>query len=364
MKLFGGFDVVKFPEEDILFVTHNTYIYYIYSYKYKWWQKYRNAGNDSITVENYQDVRREELMDVMGGNFPSDEADFIRLCNPAHINVWDMIKVLKKDYHSYMSDDTTGYAVQELLCESDIHHVSYYRIRDLFDQGDRAHLNNEQIQSQIYQLSLNLLGRDIYKKEIGIVDGHDPSSYFWIQPVRVIDYSDTHNFDNVAEMSSAEISIEEDDVDQYLTPFLFKYYDDNLEANKKRVAERYDEDGEGEISYIEGFEWYLTHNFYTFDSMTHIINDLWDTIDALSSGRETEYTRKLREKRGTSTNQLIYAKNLTKEQIDEYNANRPTVDDTPAELIIDFYRRLIYRLEFMMKVGTEKGYNLISVMGP
>ena len=40
--------------------------------------------------------------------------------------------------------------------------------------------------------------------------------------------------DNVAEMRSVEISIEEDDVSQYLTPFLYEYFDEELEANKNR----------------------------------------------------------------------------------------------------------------------------------
>lgn len=47
-----------------------------------------------------------------------------------------------------------------------------------------------------------------------------------------------------------------------------------------------------------------------------------------------------------------------------YNANRPTEDDTEVELIIDFYQRFLYRMKYMMKVGKEKGYNLISFMGP
>ena len=47
-----------------------------------------------------------------------------------------------------------------------------------------------------------------------------------------------------------------------------------------------------------------------------------------------------------------------------YNANRPTEDDTEVELVIDFYQRFLYRMEYMMKVGKEKGYNLISFMGP
>ena len=84
----------------------------------------------------------------------------------------------------------------------------------------------------------------------------------------------------------------------------------------------------------------------------------------MSSGRKTEYTDKLKVKRGSATHQLLYAKDLTQEQIDTYNANRPTEDDTEVELLIDFYQRFIYRMEYMMKVGKEKGYDLISFMGP
>ena len=66
--------------------------------------------------------------------------------------------------------------------------------------------------------------------------------YFWIMPVRVIDCSDTNDIDAVAEMGSVEISIEEDDVRQYLTPFLNKYFDNELEANKKRIEGRWIDD--------------------------------------------------------------------------------------------------------------------------
>ena len=140
---------------------------------------------------------------------------------------------------------------------------------------------------------------------------------FWIQPVRIIDFSDTNGIDNVAEMKSAEISIEENDVDQYLTPFLYKYYDAELEANKKRVDYHSGDDDE-QTSYISGFEWYLTHNFYTYDAVKNMLKDISDTIDALSSGRGNEFTAKLKEKRGFATYELIYAKNLTDEQIKEY----------------------------------------------
>ena len=60
---------------------------------------------------------------------------------------------------------------------------------------------------------------------------------------------------------------------------------------------------------------------------------------ALLSGNENEYTAKLKKSRGIE-------------------------EDTEVELIIDFYRRFIYRIEYMMKVGKENGYDLISFMGP
>ncbi len=351
MKLFGDFEAVKFYEENLIFITHNGYLYYIYNPKYKLWSKHKNAGYDSITVNRYEEISKEELIDVMHGIFPKKETDFMRLCNPSQLWIRDMIDLLKDDYPNYMCDYSIYNAVHEFLLESDICHKSFLELKKLFDNAITRCKDNKQILIQIKELCFSILGRDIFKKEIGIVDGHDSSSYFWIMPVRVIDYSDGDDLDNVAEMRSAEISIEEDDVDQYLTPFLYKYFDSNHKANKNR-------------SDADGFEWYLTHNFFTFDSVFEILKDIKDTIDALSAERETEFTHKLKTKRGTATHKLLYAKDLTEEQIAEYNANRPEEDDTEIELIIDFYHRFIYRMEYMLKVGKEKGYNLISFMGP
>lgn len=362
MKLFDGFEAVKFPEEDLIFITNNGYLYYIYNPKYGTWQKYKNAGNDQITVSKYPDVSEIELKKALDGIYPEKETDFMRFCNPSQLNIWNLLNLLKEDYSNYMSDDEIYDSVSRFLIESNIYFKSYLKLKELLDNAINLKQDKKQVLILIKEICFEVIGRDIFKKEIGIVDGHDSSSYFWIQPVRVIDYSDTNDIDNVAEMKSAEISIEENDVDQYLTPFLYKYYDADLEANKKRVD--YHSDDDEQTSYISGFEWYLTHNFYTYDAIKNMLKDISDTIDALSSGRENEFTAKLKEKRGFATYELIYAKNLTDEQIKEYNANRPKEDDTEIELIIDFYNRFIYRIEYMMRVGKEKGYNLISFMGP
>lgn len=349
----------------MIFITSCGYLYYIYNSKYKLWRKHRNAGNDHLTVSNYPDVSREELVSAMHGVFPKSETDFIRLCNSSQLCVRDMLDLLKEDYPKYMSDDTVCYVVQKLLLESNIRHKSLVKTQKLLDAAITNHYINSQVVAQIKELSYEITGRDIFKKAIGIVDGHNGSSYFWIMPVRVIDYSNTNQMDNVAEMKHAEISIEEDDVDQYLTPFLYKYYDDNLKANRQRFEGYWiDDNNREQMIAISGFEWYLTYNFFTFDSIEKILNEITDTVDVLLSGRENEYTQKLKIKRGTATYPLIYAKDLTKEEIALYNANRPTMDNTETSLIIDFYQRFLYRMKYMIKVGKENGYDLISFMGP
>lgn len=365
MKLFDTFEAIRFPEEDMIFITRDGYLYYIYSSKYNRWSKHRNAGNDYLTISNYPDVSRDELTNAMHGVFPKKETDLMRLCNPSQLCIRDMLKILEEDYAEYLLDPAVYHTIHCLLLESDICYRSFERIRKLLDAAAANHDDNSLVITQIKELSFKIIGRDIFKREIGIVDGHDSSSYFWIMPVRVIDDSDTDGIDNAAEMRSAEISIEEGDVDQYLTPFLYRYFDDDLEANKQRIEGRWvDDDGNERTAAVRGFEWYLTHNFYTFDSMQQILKDIAQTVDALISGRETEYTKELKIKRGSETRQLLYAKNMSAEAVAEYNANRPAEDDTEAALVVDFYQRFLYRMEYMMKVGKEKGYNLISFMGP
>ena len=62
------------------------------------------------------------------------------------------------------------------------------------------------------------------------------------------------------------------DVAQFLTPFLYKYFDDDLRANKVRVDDRWtNEDGSEQVEYKKGFVWYLTHNSYTFEAVESIV---------------------------------------------------------------------------------------------
>ncbi len=340
MKLFEDFEVVKFPEENLLFVTNSSYLYYIYDIEAQYWKKQRRAGNDHISVANYPDVSRDELATAMGGVFPTKETEFMRFCRPSQLCIGDMMDLFKEDFTDYMSDYTIYHAVHRLLLESDVCHKSYEALQKLLNNAKANQQNNDNVRVQIEELSFRIIGRDIFERKIEIMDGRYGSSYFGIVPVRIIDYTNTDETDNVAEMGSSAISVEEDNVAQYLTPFLYNYFDGELEANKRRI-EGYGIDDNGneyEVA-VNGFEWYLTHNFFTFASMEKVLDAILDTVVALSEGRENQFTTELKINRGTSTN-------------------------TEVNLVLDFYRRFLYRMEYMMKVGKEKGYDLISVMGP
>ncbi len=133
MKLFDNYDVVRFPEENKILVTHEGYLYFIYDPRYESWRKHGNAGNDHITVSNYPDVSREELIKAMGGVFPSKATDFMRLCNPCQLNVGNLLSLLEEDYSQYMADHAIYYAVRKFLSESAICYKSYLELKKMFD---------------------------------------------------------------------------------------------------------------------------------------------------------------------------------------------------------------------------------------
>ena len=142
---------------------------------------------------------------------------------------------------------------------------------------------------------------------------------FSIMPVRVLDYSDTNNPDNVEEMSRVAISIEKDDVEQYLKPFLERYFDCELEANNYRVDYAQDEEtGEMKFVNVVGFQWYRANNFYTLGAVECILEDIRKTVES----------------------------------------------KVEPSLITDFYEGFIYEMEHMIIAAREEGFDLISFEGP
>ena len=337
----------------------------MYNNEQKYWYKYPRAGWDDITVRNYPDVSRDELTAALGGKFPEKATDITRHCDPSRLEYGQLIDLLEDDYPDYMSAVEIHHSVRWFFHESYVEEKTYTELRKLFEDAQSSGQSGELVLDRIKKLSCDMIGRDIFRKEIRIIDGPIGLSYFNIMPARIIDKTNSYYSENIAKMLSNQISIEEDDIAQYLLPFIEKFFDDELEANKNRKEYCWtDDNGQEHATYVEGFEWYVTHNYFSFDSITNMLKDIQETMDALSTGKTNEYTSKLKIRIGLAPWEVLHASDFTEARAREYNENKPKADNTDTELVIDFYRRFIYRTEYMMKVGKEKGFDLITFIGP
>ncbi len=179
---------------------------------------------------------------------------------------------------------------------------------------------------------------------IEIIEGHDPSSYFWFRPV-IIKESGKILWNEVVELDE-EFSIEEGDIKCFLSYFLYKYFDKNLTYNKRRY--------EYYLGYISEFEWYLTHNFYTYNVLTKIVKE----IDEVASLLESDYnnTRLDDIKKNYSIFYMCYPGDI------DYINRDDTAIQKHISVVIDFYHRFTKRITKMME--NNKNTTVISIMGP
>ena len=197
------------------------------------------------------------------------------------------------------------------------------------------------------------------KEMIEIIEGHDSSSYFWIMPVKVKDITkNSDDIDNVDEYRKLEISIEEENIRAFLFPLLLKHFDNNLLENQQR----YDK---GVVSYINGiqttFEWYLTYNYYTMESIQNMIEEIKEITKLLEYDFNSTKLDYIKEDYDwiLFLDDRVNPKNLPD---DKYE--RIKLTENYKDVIIDFYNRFIKYMENMIKDGREAGYKLISFMGP
>lgn len=176
---------------------------------------------------------------------------------------------------------------------------------------------------------------------VKIIEGHDSGGSFWISPCNMnIDTKKTDYWDNV-EMSDDEISIEEDRVFDFLFYFLLKYFDDDLEVNKNRF--------EGDTQ-IKGFRWNLEHNFYTYEQMNKMLDDMINFARLMRDENIDELKEQypIMKKEGWADIDLL--KNVYKNKY-----------YYPCAVHI-FYLRFVGYIDKMLAKNPDKKY--FSVMGP
>lgn len=186
---------------------------------------------------------------------------------------------------------------------------------------------------------------------IEIIDGHDCGSYFWIMPVKVLilDECTDHPF-NIDEDRENEISVEETIVDTFLYRYLMINFDSDLIFNKNRVI--WD-------NQKLNFEWHLTYNFFTFNHIEKILYDINQDIKFMQKNLFLDY-----ESIHDMASYLSFYHNPHEATVFLKDLDYSLFMMRNKEIIIDFYKRFIYYMERMMNSSKEKGYSLISFMGP
>lgn len=194
---------------------------------------------------------------------------------------------------------------------------------------------------------------------IEIKEGHDSSSYFWIMPVKVKDMTkDADDSDNVDEYRKVEISIEEENIRAFLFPLLLKYFDDNLPENLQRLDNH-------TVLLVDGtqttFEWYLTYNYYTMQSIQDMISEIKEIIELL----EDDFNKSKLDYIKEDYDWILYLDHrVNTKNLPDDKHERIKLTENYKDVIINFYNRFIKYMEKMIKEGKEKGYTLISFMGP
>ena len=121
-----------------------------------------------------------------------------------------------------------------------------------------------------------------------------------------------------------------------------KYYEKELDYNQRR-----------DEFIDDGFEWYLTHNFYTYERMIHLLLEIEETVELLKNDYHNAKLNELKKR---------FSMYLCDAGTKDYN--NPNADAVRKNVgaIIDFYQKFICRIQNIIKSFPET--NLISVMGP
>lgn len=182
------------------------------------------------------------------------------------------------------------------------------------------------------------------KFEIEIKEGHDYSSYFWFRPVK-IKLAEKITDEDVTEFDE-EFSIEEGDVECFLAYFFYKHFDNELPCNKRRY--------EYGIGFISGFEWYLTHNFFTYEGVRALAEDINNAAELLKTDFDDPALADLKK----SFSIFYMCPRDDKDYIERNSANIKNHID----VVIDFYDRFTKRILQMLENNPDT--DVISIMGP
>ena len=191
-----------------------------------------------------------------------------------------------------------------------------------------------------------------------IIKGHDTGSCFWIMPVKIKDINkDTNDIENVIEFKNAEISIDEEDFKSYLFPIVLKFFNDNLDMNRKRLDVEKDEYTNGiETSFI----WNLTNNYFTVDDIKLMIKEIEKIVYLLTNDYNNSYLDYVKK----DYDWILYEDNSLDHSLLNNKKFQDELVEKNKDKIIKFYVDFNKFMVNMVNVAIENEYNLIIMCGP
>ena len=175
------------------------------------------------------------------------------------------------------------------------------------------------------------------QEEIEIINGRDGGGTFWIKGVS----DKNERSSNIPDLDRFGMSIDDSYVAEFLSAFLYKYFDPS-------VQDRYEyEDND--------FDWNGC-NRYTFENMKHMVSDIRRAIYLI----QEDYNNSELEEIKSYWSYYQYLNHgkvkdeLTPYEINELRKNR-------VHTAVDFYERFCSQMDNMLKIS---GNDIILFMGP
>lgn len=179
--------------------------------------------------------------------------------------------------------------------------------------------------------------KEVCKESSGpwIVNGRDGGGTFWI--IGISSKEDRES--NIPNLDCFGMSIDDTVVGEYLTEFLYKYFDRSIQERNE-----YDD---------PGFDWY-GGNLYTFESMRKMLDDIYRVMRMICEDYDNPELAKIK-----SHWSIYQYTNKKRDELSDMEIDELRKNVIPEALT--FYERFCARMENMLKIP---GNDIMSFAGP
>ncbi len=184
----------------------------------------------------------------------------------------------------------------------------------------------------------------ILSRQVPIVEGRGSGGCFWIVPIRHTS-SSSDAPDGLIAHEDQKISIDDDYIHEFLSPFLIKYFDPTYPCGHARPP--YDP---------PEYDPYST-NIYTYSTMEIMLREIEQTAHLLATDYDNPKLTDLKKK----FNLYTFAPEI-ENRYSLSKAEQEAIIKERIDIALDFYERFIARMRKMINVSGD--YTAINFEGP